>query len=244
LDFIKKPFPVILLLIFVLFLIIGCRDETDTLEDNLLALDPETASAGEVSEEQLNEIKQAISKYKNIVERKVEAAGQLASYYKMLGIAYLDMRMFSLAFDAFRDAIRIQTENPILFYYAGVTKARAAKAELEEPLREEMLREAEDYYSRSLELDPAYREAAYALAVLYVFELDEPSRALPILNDLLALQITADTLFVLGRAHAALGNIDRAIEVYERIIEITDNPEQKRRASENISALIGGEEGG
>jgi tetratricopeptide (TPR) repeat protein len=211
LDFIKKPFPVILLLIFVLFLIIGCRDETDTLEDNLLALDPETASAGEVSEEQLNEIKQAISKYKNIVERKVEAAGQLASYYKMLGIAYLDMRMFSLAFDAFRDAIRIQTENPILFYYAGVTKARAAKAELEEPLREEMLREAEDYYSRSLELDPAYREAAYALAVLYVFELDEPSRALPILNDLLALQITADTLFVLGRAHAALGNIDRAI---------------------------------
>ncbi|MFP4382400.1 MAG: tetratricopeptide repeat protein [Spirochaetia bacterium] len=243
-DFIKKTFPGILLLTAVLFLTAGCRDETDTLEENLLALDPDTASTGEVSDERLNEIKESISKYKNIVERKVEAAGQLASYYKMLGIAYLDMRMFSLSFDAFEDAIRIQTENPILFYYAGVTKARAAKAELEEPLREEMLREAEEYYRRSLELDPAYREAAYALAVLYVFELDEPSRAIPILNELLALQVTAETLFVLGRAHADSGNIDRAIEVYERIIEISNNAEQRRRASENISALIGGDGGG
>jgi tetratricopeptide (TPR) repeat protein len=235
-------FPLLLILVILIFT--GCREDTDTLEENLISLDPDIESPETVTPERIEEIKQAINRYKNIVEKKVEAAGQLAEYYKMLGIAYLDMRMHSLAFEAFQNAIQIETENQILFYYAGVTKARAAKAEMDDPDREEMFREAEDYYRRSINIDPSYREAAYGLAVLYVFELNEPSRAIPILNNLLNIQISTDALFVLARAYAAVGNVNQAVDTYERILQITDNPNAKRRASENIEALIGGESGG
>ena len=226
--------------VLALALLTGCDSgRSDMLRD---LIDTENTGSGEVSSERIEELKGKIDEYRDRVEQAVQSAGQLGTYYRMLASEYIDQRMYGMALESLQKAIEIEPENPQLFYLAGLCSGQMAKAHpAEEEERQQLLRDAEQYYQRSLDLDGDKVSALYGLAVLYVFELDQPSKAVPLLEDVNRIEPkNARALMVLGRAHAALGNTSEAAEAYAGAAEVTNDEELRRRAQENRNTLLQG----
>ena len=94
-------------------------------------------------------------------------------------------------------------------------------------------------YERALEIQPDYSRAMYGLGVLYTFEMNQPEKAVPLLENFLTIQ-TKDTsgMFVLARAYYMTGRYDAAVSTYDKIIETTKVEEQKKDAMENKELIL------
>jgi tetratricopeptide (TPR) repeat protein len=195
----------------------------------------------EPTEERIQELKQAIQEYQQQVERQVEAAAQIGIYYKMLANEYVEREMYGKALESLSEAIYYYPDNPVLHYLAGVSAAHLGASMPSEQRREQYLLQAEKSYRRALELDETYVDALYGLAVLYVFELERPREALPLLQRLLQYERrNVDAMFLLARGYAAVGRIEDAVEMYDRIIETTQIPARKEQARANRRQLLEG----
>lgn len=223
-------------------LVAGCDSgRSGTLED-LLYMEQPAYEGQEVSEERINELKRSIERFRERVNEKVEAAGQLGEYYKMLASAYIDRKMYGLALETLQEAVRIEPENPRLFYLAGVAAGRTAKALVGSPEeQEQMFREAEAFYQRAVDLSPNYIDALYGLSVLYVFELDQAVDAVPLLEKIVERQKQdARALSLLARAYAATGRRTLAAETYGRAAEAANDPALREQARSNQQQLMQG----
>jgi pentatricopeptide repeat protein len=197
------------------------------------------------------ELRETVNKYRAVVEEKVDAGQKQAYYLRLLGSAYLDRAMYGEALEAFWEAAKLSPANAALFYYMGlcsgyVSKTEAVRLEKESKGRAyEYLLQSRDCYQRALDLDPGYHKAMYALAVLYAFELDEPSKAEPLALAYLETNTADDNArFVLARAYVAQGRYDEAVAVYERIISSSKNPQARADAERNRDTLLAGKEAG
>ena len=147
--------------------------------------------------------------------------------------------------DALRAAIQYYPSNQNLFYYVGVCAGYMAKSTLDfgegdyKADRERYLGLAESGYKRALEIQPDYSRAMYGLGVLYTFEMNQPEKAVPLLENFLTIQ-TKDTsgMFVLARAYYMTGRYDEAVSTYDKIIETTKVEEQKKDAMENKELIL------
>ncbi len=193
------------------------------------------------SDERIEELKAGIRRYRDVVEEKIEAAGQLGVYHKMLAVAYMDRQMYGLALDHLEKAIDLQPENPILFYYAGVSAGRMAKSTVDETEQNELYEDAEQYYLRSIELDPTRNDANYALGVLYVFEINEPIKAREYLEQTIEDEPkNARAQMVLARSYAMTGEAERAAELYDQAAEVAADRDTREAALRNRDALLEG----
>jgi len=193
--------------------------------------------------ETIDGLRKAIALYEDQIERNVREGAQTGTYWKILAIRLADKGMHNDALKAFERAIYYIAEDPVVYYLTGVsagtvahnTVGFSASAEKE---REQFFKLSENSYKRALELDPTYTKPMYGLAVLYVFELNRPAEAIPLLDRYLSVS-TSDykAMFVLARAHAVTGNYRGAIEVYERIISKSKNKEIQAEASNNIELV-------
>ena len=96
------------------------------------------------------------------------------------------------------------------------------------------LKLAEEAYLRAIQIEDRYVRALYGLGVLYVFELDEAAKAIPYLEKALSIDTkNLDTMFVLARAYYTNYDFDKAVEIYDRIIETTKSEDTKKTAEEN-----------
>jgi tetratricopeptide (TPR) repeat protein len=228
------------LLAGVALLLAGCdQGRSGTLED-LLYLERPGYEGQEVSDERIQELQQSIDRFRERVNEKVEAAGQLGEYYKMLANAYIDRRMYGLALDTLQNAIEIEPENQRLFYLAGVSAGRMGKALVGSPEeQEQMFSRAESYYQRAIDLQPDYFDALYGLGVLYAFEMDRPEDAIPLLERVTQQQQgNARALSVLARAYAATGQTSKAAETYGRVAEVARDPQMAEQARTNRQELL------
>ncbi|MFP4484055.1 MAG: tetratricopeptide repeat protein [Spirochaetaceae bacterium] len=232
--------PVLLLAATLLFG--GCdRGDAEFLSE-LERIEEGTGYSDEgPSDERIEELKAGIRKYRGVVEEKVEAAGQLGVYHKMLATAYMDRRMYGLALEHLEEAIHIQPENPILFYYAGVAAGRMAKSTVDEAERSALYEDAEQYYLRSIELDPTRNDANYALGVLYVFETEEPVEAREYLEQTIEDEPkNARAYMVLARSFAMTGEARRAADLYDQAAEAAGDRDTREAALRNRDALLEG----
>jgi tetratricopeptide (TPR) repeat protein len=197
-----------------------------------------------VGPQRIEELKSQINEYRDIVEEKVQAAGELGVYYKMLGRAYMDRKMYGLALESFEEAIRIETDNPVAFYFAGAAAGHMAKAAGTEEEALAAYEKAERYYRRAVELDPDYYDALYGLAVLYAFELDRPEEALSLLeraNE--AKPARARAYMLKGRVLLELGRPEEAAAAYGIAAERAASKELRDAAIENRRRVLGETEG-
>lgn len=212
------------------------QEESDTLEE-LVEME---GGADQVSEDRIAEIEREIERYREIVEEKVQATGELGVYYKMLARAYTSRQMFGPALDALEEAIRIETDNPVLFSRAAVAAGHLGKAAGEREDALEQFEIAERYYRRALELDPDYVDALYGLAVLYTFELDRSADALPLLDRATAVAPERARPFMLkGRVLLELGRPEEAAEAYGTAAETADSKDVRDAALENRRRILG-----
>lgn len=215
----------------------GCdQGRSDTLED-LAEMEP---GDGPVGEERIAELRRQIDNYREIVDEKVQATGQLGVYYKMLARAYMTRRMYGPALDALEDAIRIETVNPVVFYRAGVAAGQLGNAAGGESEARRHFETAERYYERAIELDPEYVDALYGLAVLYTFELDRPAEALDLLERATTVEPGRARPFMLkGRVLLELGRPEAAAEAYGNAAETAESENIRDAALENRRRILG-----
>ena len=192
------------------------------------------------------ELKDAIRKYERRVDDIIIAEGRIGIWYKILGSRYMDQKMYKKALKAFQSALEYYPENPNLFYQAGLAASLTAKNSLDFELtgtdieKKRYFALAVSAYTRALEIDPKHAKAVYALSVLYIFELNRPAEAIPILEKITEWEKKPiDHLFLLGAAYYMTGENEKAIAVYERIIEISSSAEKKAKAESNIREIRG-----
>ena len=192
------------------------------------------------------ELKDAIRKYEKRVDDIIIAEGRIGIWYKILGSRYMDQKMYKKALKAFQSALEYYPENPNLFYQAGLAASLTAKNSLDFELtgtdieKKRYFDLAASAYNRALEIDSKHSKAVYALSVLYIFELNRPAEAIPILEKIAEWEKKPiDHLFLLGTAYYMTGENEKAIAVYERIIEISSSAEKKAKAESNIREIRG-----
>ncbi len=194
------------------------------------------------------ELQQAIEKYDQRAMDLVAAQAQEGIWYKILGTRYLDERMFGKAMEAFQNALLYYPDNANLYYYVAICAAYQANAQLDFEAQgqsfahEKMmnyLKVSEDAYLRALSINPKYYRAMYGIGVLYTFQLNESEKAIPYLEKFLETQ-TKDTnaMFVLARAYYSTYQFQKAIDLYDKIIELNVNPDKTADARTNKNIVL------
>ncbi|MDR0323149.1 MAG: tetratricopeptide repeat protein [Treponema sp.] len=193
--------------------------------------------------ETIDGLKTAIALYEDQIERNVREGVQTGAYWKILATRLADSNMHNDALNALERAIYFNSEDPFLYYLAGVTAANVANSvvgfsadSINE--KERYFRLSENSYKRALELNITYAKPMYGIALLYVFDLDRPGDAIMYLERLL--QVTpADTsaMFVLARAYYMIENLQKAVEIYDKIAERTKDKNIREEALNNIDII-------
>lgn len=192
-----------------------------------------------------SELKEAIKKYEKRVDDIIIAEGRVGIWYKILGSRYMDQKMYRKALKAFQSALEYYPENQNLFYQVGLSASLTAKNSLDFELtgtdieKKRYFSLAVSAYTRALEIDPKHSKAVYALSVLYIFELNRPSDAIPILERIVESEKKPiDHMLLLGAAYYMTGENEKAVGVYRRVIELTGSEEKKAEAEKNIREIL------
>ena len=193
----------------------------------------------------IEELKDAIKKYQERVADVQLAQSQIGIWYKILGTRYLDNKMYGEALKCFQEALTYYPDNQNLYYYVGVCAGYMSHAAMDynasgtNEVKYNYLKLAEEAYLRAISIEDRYVRALYGLGVLYVFELDEPEKAIPHLEKALSIDTkNLDTMFVLARAYYSSYEFDKAIEMYDKIIETTKSDDTKKTAEENKKIVL------
>ena len=193
----------------------------------------------------IDEYKNAIKKYEKRVADIELAQEQIGIWYKILGSRYLDQKMYGEALKCYQKAIGFYPENQNLYYYVGVCAGYMSHSVLDYDAagntqkRFNYLKLAESAYLRALSIEPKYVRALYGIGVLYVFELDESDKAVPYLEKLLTIDKGhTDAKFVLANAYYRTGQMQKAADMYDDIINTTKDPEKKAAAQENKKQVL------
>lgn len=193
----------------------------------------------------IEELKAAIEKYQDRVADVQLAQSQIGIWYKILGTRYLDNKMYGEALKCFKEALNYYPDNQNLYYYVGVCAGYMSHAAMDfggtgaNEIRYNYLKLAEDAYSRAIAIEDRYVRALYGLGVLYVFELDEPAKAIAPLEKLISIDTkNVDAMFVLARAYYSSFEFDKSAQMYDKIIEATKSAETKATAEENKKTVL------
>ncbi len=226
-------------LILLSLLLSGCNEAQERMLRRLVATEGGGYKGEEVSEERVRELEREINKFHDEVTELVKKKGQLGVLYRMLALEYVDRDMYGPALENLKKGLSIYPNNHTMLYYAGLCTGQMAKSKPNEEQRMEGLRDAAHYYRRAIELRSSYVEAQYALAVLYVFELDRPEDAVPHLEKILELQSGhTRAKFLLARVRVEQNRREEALALYEEIISESGVEEFTRRARENREELL------
>lgn len=189
----------------------------------------------------IEELRAAIAKYQERVADIQLAQSQIGIWYKILGTRYLDNKMYGEALGAFQKALEYYPDNQNLYYWVGVCAGYMSHMALDfsgtgssgTVRKYNYLKLAEQAYLRALEIEDRYARAMYGLAIVYVFELGEPEKAVPYLEKLLTIETrNTDAMFVLANAYYSTFEFDKSVEIYDKIISTTKSDGIKSTAEE------------
>ena len=193
--------------------------------------------------ETIDDLKAAIAAYEAQIELNVKEGAQTGVYWKILAIRLADRGMHKDALDALERAQYYNAEDPVLFYLTGESASVAAASALgfsgnSAAEKEHYISLAEAAYLRAIQLDITYPKPLLGLGILYTFDQNRPSEAIPHMERYMEL-VPNDIkgMFVSARAHYMTENYDRAIELYDRIIARTKDPKVKTEAQNNKETI-------
>ena len=193
----------------------------------------------------IEEIKDAINKYDAEAVELQRKNAKIGLWYKILGTRYIDKKMYGEALKCFEKALEFYPDNANLYYYVGVCAGYMSHAALDFEAqgtvgkKQRYLELAENSYLRAIQIDDRLTTALYGLGILYVFELDESSKAIPYLERYLDIETRSiDGMFVLARAYYSNYEFDKAVALYDKIIATTKSAEKKADAEANKKVVL------
>lgn len=195
----------------------------------------------------IDELKDAIKKYEDRVNDVVLAQQQIGIWYKILGSRYIKEGMYGEALKCYQTALEYYPTNQNLYYWVGVCAGWMSKESLDfnasgnNQIKQNYLELAESAYKRAVELDDRYERAWYALGSLYSYELNEYEKAVECFEKALEISTKSlDTMFNLARAYYGAYESDKAIEMYDRIISVSNSSEKKSQAEDLKRQILDG----
>lgn len=193
----------------------------------------------------VEELKDAIKKYENRVADVQLAQAQIGIWYKILGTRYLDAKMYGEALKSFQTAIEYYPQNQNLYYYIGLCAGYMSHSALDydatgsDQKKYNYLKLSEAAYQEAIKIEPRYTRALYGLSVLYVFELNENEKAIPLLEKMLTIETrSTDAMFVLARAYYSTYEFDKAVAMYDKIIATSKSEDRKKEAEANKKIVL------
>ncbi|MFW5727459.1 MAG: tetratricopeptide repeat protein [Spirochaetia bacterium] len=231
----------VVLVLMLSALLSGCNEAQKRILQRLMATESGQYAGEEVDEERIAELKDHIKRFSDEVEQLVEDTGQLGIFYKMLALEFMDEKQYGPAREYFLKSLEIYPNNQVVQYYTGLVSAQTAGAQPTEAERRARLEEAAYHYERAAELKRNYFEALYALAVLYIHELDRPFEAEQYVQRALEVRPGSDkTKFLLASIRVQQGRFEEAVEIYDEIAAETEDENMRARARENREQILGG----
>jgi tetratricopeptide (TPR) repeat protein len=183
----------------------------------------------------IEDLRNAIAAYEDLIEQHVRDAAQTSAYWKILATRFRDRGMHIEAMEALEHALRYSPDEETLHYLLGLSAGQAAGSVYGAGETARLLAEAEKAYLRAIALAEGYTQARYALAVLYVFELERPADALPQLERYMELRSgDADAMFIMARALYMLGRYREAVDWYGQGIPYTKDAAKIAEAEANM----------
>jgi len=237
----KKTIVFVSIVFCLSLFFLSCNKTRAKTLDRLLNTESGDYSNDKISKKRINELEEGIKEYSKDVERVVKANAEIGVYYRMIALEYLDLKMYKLALENFEKSIEYYPSNPVLNYYAGLTEANIARSETSVIKSASLFKKAENYYIAALRLKSTYSDAMYALSVLYLFDLDKPDKAKPLLEKMLSLNPKNwEAMSLFARYKVLTGDIDGAIDFYTTISEDAWDDSMKEQAAENRDSLLAG----
>lgn len=205
----------------------------------------EALEAGVENPLTVEELEEAIAKNEARAEELLALQEQTGSWYKILAEKYIDGEMYGEALSALQKAVQYYPQNQNLFYYIGVSAGFMAKATLDfnadgkTTERDNYLLLAESGYKRAVDLEPDYFRAIYGLAVLYVLEMNQPAKAVPLLEKALTIEEkNTEAMMLLGHAYYMTYDYEAAVAMYDKVIAADTSKERKEAAAANKKAVL------
>ncbi|OQX29010.1 MAG: hypothetical protein B0D92_05925 [Spirochaeta sp. LUC14_002_19_P3] len=172
------------------------------------------------------------------VEKTIEAVRDSGTYWRLLGLKFMDYQMWGKALEAFDEAIKIEPEHAVLLYKRALCAGQMALSMANYSDRMNFIGQAESGYRRVLDIDSRYTPAMYALAVILVFEKNNPFEAVRLLEDYLSIERSdIPGRFLLARSYMEADQIDEAQRVYGEIVQKARSDADKQKA-EDLSRRI------
>lgn len=221
----------------------ACHKVDEGLLQRMSAMEDGSTEKIDIENDEWNiKMKKDIAYFSKILDEKVEAGEKLGTYYKLIGLKYLDYNMFHLALEAFEEALSIYPENPNVLYYAGLASARLSKTASSEKEGDDFLEKAVRYYSASLSVNNRFSSPMYGLAIIYVYELNQPEEAIPLLELYNSIQKSSmNGYFLLASAYYGAGNENKAVDTYNYIIDKSDDEIEVESARSNRNSILRGD---
>ncbi|MCK5152971.1 MAG: tetratricopeptide repeat protein [Spirochaetales bacterium] len=238
----KKTIFTVILVVITALLLSSCNEARKKTLERILRTESGDYENEKVSKERIKELEEGIEEYYRDVERVVKANAEIGIYYRMLALEYMDLEMYHYALENLEKSMEFYPTNPVLSHYAGLAKANIARAEISESNRLFLLHEAETYYLTAVRLRRDYTNAMYALAVLYMFDLNRPYKAAPLLEEMLSRDPhNWEAKILYARFKVVSGDVDAAIELYNEISEDAWDDDMKEQAGKNRDSLLAGQ---
>jgi tetratricopeptide (TPR) repeat protein len=242
----KKEYAIGTVVLIVIALVVaGLQWAKDNKVRNDLAGRIVSISPSGGPPETIEGLRNAIAAYERQIDAHVRDAAQTAVYWKILAIRLQDRNLHNLVLDALERAIYYNPSDPLLYYMTGVSAGYIAKHYLEffsrdnDAERQRFYTLAESGYLRAIDIDGDYSKPRYGLSVLYVFELERSGDAIPHLERLLDLSARdTDAMFVLARAYYDTEAYQRAIDIYDRIMQIAREDDKRHQAWNNKQQIL------
>tara|TARA_B100000614_G_C14479017_1_gene465891 strand:+ start:137 stop:868 length:732 start_codon:yes stop_codon:yes gene_type:complete len=229
----------IAILLILAALLAGCDRREEPALDFLEQTEGGAYDGVPVGQDRIEELRADIEALQESVQEQTRRLGRIASYQKLLARELMNAEMYGPALDALQAAMELQTENPVLYYLAGVSAARSARAEIIAGGETDRFALAEQMYREALNLRPEYHEALYGLAVLLNFELDRPDEALTYARRLSEIETGDPSVrFLLANILVRLGQTGEAEEIYADLARNAPSADQRQRAADNRDALV------
>mgnify|MGYP004597603519 FL=1 len=177
--------------------------------------------------------------YNDIINQKIYAQDRLAAVYRTLGERSLAKSQYGYSAKYFSEALKVLPNSPYLRYGLGISYSYLAESADTEEKKNDFIKRAENNINFAISKDANNPNYYAALSSLKGIKQNYYEEALELINKAISLSPdNIDYLFLLARLQYSVGNRDRAVEVYRRIINLSDSSAIKQKALNNINQIL------